>query len=277
MKKLIITVLSLALALCLLAGCGTGAKPAGDDANIVIGASVSPHAEILEAAKPFLEAKGYTLEIIEYTDYVQPNVALDSGDLDANYFQHLPYLENFNRMNNMELVSVGGVHYEPMGVFPGKTASLDALADGAQIGVPNDGTNEGRALWLLDTVGLITLREDAGFECTILDIIDNPKNLEIIEMEAAQIPHALDSLDLGVINGNYALNAGLNVVEHALAKEEVDSPAAQTYHNIVAVRPENAKDAKIKALMEVLQSEDIKAFIDSKYSGAVFQKIVVVD
>lgn len=277
MKKLIITVLALTLALALLAGCGNGAKKSGEDTNIVIGASSSPHAEVLEAAKPLLEAKGYTMEIIEYADYVQPNVALDAGDLDANYFQHLPYLEYFNNANNMDLVSVGGVHYEPMGVFPGKTTSLDALADGAQIGVPNDGTNEGRALWLLDTVGLITLREDAGFECTILDIVDNPKNLKIIEMEAAQIPRALDSLDLGVINGNYALAANLSVTEHALAKEEVDSPAAQTYHNIVAVRPENAKDAKIKALMEVLQSADIKAFIDGKYNGAVFQKIVVVD
>ena len=212
--------------------------------------------------------KGYDLEIVEYTDYVQPNNALESGDLDANYFQHKPYLDTFNEENGTHLVSAGAIHYEPFGIYAGKSDSLDELADGAEVLVPNDVTNEARALLLLQDQGLLTLKEDAGLTATINDITENPKNLDIVELEAAQLPRSLQDADIAVINGNYAIEAGLKVTD-ALAVEASDSLAAQTYGNVVAVREGDEESDKTKALMEVLTSDDIKEFIETKYDGAV--------
>jgi len=278
MKKYISLILVLLLAGSILSACQnqpaavTGSSAPAENKTIKIGASPSPHAEILEKVKPVIEAQGYTLEIIEFTDYKQPNYALADGSLDANYFQHVPYLRNMAENEKLDIASAGGIHYEPMGVFPGRTTSLANLQDGAKIAVPNDGTNEGRALWLLDSIGLITMKPDAGFECTILDIAENPRNFEIIEMEAAQIPRSLDSVDLGVINGNYALMAELNVTEHALAKEEADSRAAGTYVNVIAVRKGDENGEKATALLSALQSDEVKTFIEEKYKGAVIPR-----
>ena len=230
----------------------------GDLEKLVVGASPAPHAEILEAARDLLADKGYDLEIVEYTDYVQPNNALESGDLNANYFQHKPYLDTFNEENGTHLVSAGAIHYEPFGIYAGKSDSLDELADGAEVLVPNDVTNEARAL----------LKEDAGLTATINDITENPKNLDIVELEAAQLPRSLQDADIAVINGNYAIEAGLKVTD-ALAVEASDSLAAQTYGNVVAVREGDEESDKTKALMEVLTSDDIKEFIETKYDGAV--------
>ena len=240
----------------------------GDLEKLVVGASPAPHAEILEAARDLLADKGYDLEIVEYTDYVQPNNALESGDLDANYFQHKPYLDTFNEENGTHLVSAGAIHYEPFGIYAGKSDSLDELADGAEVLVPNDVTNEARALLLLQDQGLLTLKEDAGLTATINDITENPKNLDIVELEAAQLPRSLQDADIAVINGNYAIEAGLKVTD-ALAVEASDSLAAQTYGNVVAVREGDEESDKTKALMEVLTSDDIKEFIETKYDGAV--------
>lgn len=243
-------------------------QPAALD-KITVGASPSPHAEILAAAKDALAEKGYELEIVEFTDYVQPNTNLEDGSIDANYFQHLPYLESFNVDNDTHIVSAGAIHYEPMGIFPGKTASLAELADGAIIAVPNDTTNEARALLLLEANGLITVDPEAGLNATKYDIIDNPKNLVIEEIEAAQITSILPDVDLAVINGNYAIPAGLNVASDSLALEDKDSEAAQTYGNIVAVREGEEGSDKTKALVEALQSDAVKTFINEKYEGAV--------
>ena len=236
--------------------------------EIVVGASPAPHAEILEAAAAALEAKGYKLVIKEYTDYVQPNLALDTGDLDANYFQHFPYLEQFNAENGTKLVSAGAIHYEPFGIYAGKTASLDALADGAKVAVPNDATNEARALLLLEAQGLIKLKEGVGLSATKTDIVENPKNLDILEIEAAQVPRSLQDVDIAVVNGNYAIEAGLKVSD-ALAAEDAESIAATTYGNIVAVQEGREKDEAILALIDALTGEDAKAFIESTYDGAV--------
>ena len=203
--------------------------------ELTVGASPAPHAEILEAAREELAKKGYDLKIVEYTDYVQPNLALDAGDLDANYFQHLPYLEQFNEERGTKLVSAGKIHYEPFGIYAGKTATLDALADGAKVAVPNDATNEARALLLLEAQGLLKLADGAGLKATKTDIVENPKNLDILEVEAAQVPRSLPDVDIAVINGNYAIEAGLKVSD-ALAVEASDSEAATTYGNVVAVQ-----------------------------------------
>lgn len=237
--------------------------------TLVIGASVTPHAEILAVAKEILAEEGITLEIREYTDYVTPNTALEDGDLDANYFQHFPYLEDFNTNNNTHLVSAGAVHYEPFGIYAGKTASIEALQDGATIAVPNDGSNEARALLLLQAQGLIKLKADANFNATVLDIEENPKNLKIQEIEAAQLARVLKDVDLAVINGNYALQAGLNASTDALATEDKNSDSATTYANVIAVREGDENRADIKALMEALKSEKVKEFIETKYAGAV--------
>ena len=240
----------------------------GELEKLVVGASPAPHAEILEAAREVLASKGYDLEIVEYTDYVIPNNALDSGDLDANYFQHKPYLDSFNEQNGTDLVSAGAIHYEPFGIYAGKTASLDALPDGATVLVPNDITNEARALLLLEAQGLLTLKEDAGLEATPTDIVDNPKNLEFVELEAALLPRSLPDEDIAVINGNYAIEAGLKMSD-ALAVEDSDSLAATTYGNVVAVRAEDAESDKTKALIEALTSPEVKEFIETTYEGAV--------
>lgn len=264
-KRVLASVVAGLLSVSLLAGCG--AKK--DDKTIVVGASPAPHAEILEQAKPLLEEKGYKLEIQEFTDYVLPNTALNDGDLDANYFQHKPYMDSFNEEKKTELVAVASIHYEPFGIYAGKTASIEELKDGATIAVPNDTTNEARALLLLEAQGLIKLKEDAGITATKMDIVENPKNLEIFEIEAAQIPRSLQDVDLAVINGNYALEAGLSVENDALAIEDSDSIGATTYGNVIAVKAGTENDEKIKALIEVLQSEEIKAFIEKNYNGAV--------
>lgn len=243
-------------------------ESSGELQKIVVGASPAPHAEILKAANDVLKEKGYELEIKEYVDYIQPNLALESGDLDANYFQHLPYLESFNKENGTNLVSAGAIHYEPFGVYAGKTTSLDELQDGATIAVPNDTTNEARALLLLEAQGLIKLKEDAGLTATKNDIVENPKNLQLYEVEAAQLPRVIGDVDVAVINGNYAIEAGYKVSD-ALAVEASDSLAATTYGNVVAVRAGEENDPAIQALIEALTSDEVKAFIESTYDGAV--------
>ena len=240
----------------------------GELETLVVGATASPHAEILGVVKPILAEQGYDLQIQEFTDYVLPNRALEEGELDANYFQHIQYLESYNEQNGTDLVSAGEIHYEPFGIYAGKTADLSQLPDGATVFVPNDITNEARALLLLQDQGLLTLKEGAGLEATPNDIEENPKNLEIVEMEAAMIPRTMDDCDIAIINGNYALEAGLNVSE-ALAAETSDSLAAQTYANVVAVRSGDENSEKIQALVQALCSDEVKEFIDATYNGAV--------
>ena len=240
----------------------------GELETLVVGATAAPHAEILEVVKPILAEQGYDLQIQEFTDYVLPNRALEEGELDANYFQHIQYLESYNEQTGTDLVSAGEIHYEPFGIYAGKTTDLSQLPDGATVFVPNDITNEARALLLLQDQGLLTLKEGAGLEATPNDIEENPKNLEIVEMEAAMIPRTMDDCDIAIINGNYALEAGLNVSE-ALAAETSDSLAAQTYANVVAVRSGDENSEKIQALVQALCSDEVKEFIDATYNGAV--------
>lgn len=235
---------------------------------IKIGALPTPHGEILEQVQDVLAEQGYTLEIVTYNDYVLPNNALESGDIDANFFQHVPYLDNFNEENGTHLVSVGAVHFEPLGIYPGKTTSLDSIADGAVVAVPNDTTNEARALLLLEANGLITLKADAGLNATVLDIEENPKNLQIEELEAAQIGRSIADVDIAVINGNYAIKSGFSS-EDALAIEAVESEAAQTYANVVAVKEGNEDNEGITALIEALTSDEIRDYINQNYGGGV--------
>lgn len=240
----------------------------GELQKVVVGASPAPHAEILKAANDVLKEKGYELEIKEYVDYIQQTWHWSPAIWDANYFQHLPYLESFNKENGTNLVSAGAIHYEPFGVYAGKTTSLDELQDGATIAVPNDTTNEARALLLLEAQGLIKLKEDAGLTATKNDIVENPKNLQLYEVEAAQLPRVIGDVDVAVINGNYAIEAGYKVSD-ALAVEASDSLAATTYGNVVAVRAGEENDPAIQALIEALTSDEVKAFIESTYDGAV--------
>ena len=233
--------------------------------KIRVGASPSPHAEILNAAKDALLEKGYELEVVEFTDYILPNTATESGELDANYFQHVPYLDDFNAQNGTHLVSVFGVHIEPMAVFAGKGDTLENLADGATIAVPNDTTNEARALLLQQTLGVITLKEGAGVTATKLDIVENPHNVNILEAEAAQLPLMLPDVGFAVIDGNYALGAGLNPIEDSVAIEGSESP----YLNVVVVKEGNENEPFVAALKEVLNSEEIRTFINETYGGAV--------
>jgi len=271
MKKILTLGFVSILSVSLLAGCGatSNSKNKSENGKLVVGASTSPHAEILEAAKPLLKEKGYDLEIKEFSDYVLPNTSLEDGDLDANYFQHQPYLDDFNVNNKTHLVSVATVHYEPLGIYAGKTAALSDIKEGAKIAVPNDTTNEARALLLLQEQGLITVDENAGLNATAKDITVNTLNIEIVEIEAAQLVRTLQDVDFAVINGNYALQGGLNVATDALAKEEADSLAAQTYANILAVREGDENREDIKALVEVLKSKEISEFISQKYQGSV--------
>ncbi len=269
MKKNLLKTISLGLAavLCcgLLVGCGGNTS---DDKTIRIGASPSPHAEILEQVKAEVEAKGYTLEIVEYNDYVIPNTAVEQGELDANFFQHKPYLDNFNEENGTNIVSVAAIHFEPLGIYSSKVEAVSEIGEGAIIGVPNDATNEARALLLLEANGLITLKKGTGVNATVNDIVDNPLKLEIKEIEAAQLPRSLQDLDAAVINGNYAISGGLQVAD-AIAVEENTSVAAETYANIVAVKSGNENNEKIQVLIEALQSEAVRAYIEANYAGAV--------
>lgn len=269
MKKIITTLLVLTFVVASFAACG---KKDGFDKTIIIGASASPHAEILEIAKPLIEKEGYKLEIKVYNDYVQPNVALNSGDLDANFFQHVPYLDSQNKELKTDLVSAGIVHYEPYGLYPGKIKTIDELKEGSQIAVPNDPSNEARALLLLEAQGIIKLKEGAGINATKNDIEENPKNIKIVELEAAQITRSLKDVDLGVVNGNYAIEAGLSVGKDAIAVEDKDSVAAETYGNIIAVKKGNESREDIKVLLKALQSEEVKKYINETYDGAVIPK-----
>lgn len=247
---------------------GTDAA-AGFDKTIIVGASATPHAEILEQVKETLKQEGYELKVVVYNDYVQPNVALESGDLDANYFQHKPYLDQYNEENGTDLVSAGAIHYEPYGIYPGKTKSIDALKDGAKIAVPNDASNEARALLLLEAQGIFKLKDGVGLKATKNDIAENPKNINIVEIEAAQLARSLQDVDLAVINGNYAIEAGLSVAKDAIAVEDKNSVAAQTYGNIIAVKAGNENREDIKVLIAALQSEELKKYINDTYNGAV--------
>lgn len=242
---------------------------AEEDTTITVAASATPHAEILEQAKPLLEEKGYELEVTVFNDYVQPNEVVESGDFDANYFQHIPYLESFNEEKGTHLVNAGGIHYEPFGIYPGTKSSLDDIAEGDSIAVPNDTTNEARALLLLQDNGIITLKEDAGLSATVNDIAENPYNVEIVELEAAQVARVANETAYVVLNGNYALEAGFSVAKDALAYEKSDSEAAKTYVNVIAVKEGNEESEPIKALIEVLKSDEIKNYINETYDGAV--------
>lgn len=241
---------------------------ASDSTVITVGASPSPHAEILKAVEDEIKSAGYELKVVEYNDYVQPNVALSEGDLDANYFQHKPYLDNYNQENGTDLVSAVAIHFEPMGIYAGKSSDIKNVPDGAKIAVPSDATNEARALLLLQDQGVLKLKDGAGLEATKNDIAENPHNVEFVEVEAASVPRTLQDADFGVINGNYALSAGLDTTA-TLASEGVDSEAAKTYANIVAVRKGEDATEKTKALVAALTSDTAKKFIEDTYKGSV--------
>ena len=285
MKKKIFA-LSLALILALsLAACGgkdsggsapADTQPPADSApadpqapaetvKLSVAASPTPHAEILKQCVDILKEQGIELVVNEYADYVVPNTAVEDGDEDANYFQHVPYLDNFNAERGTHLVSVAGVHIEPMGLYAGNSASLDAIPDGGKVAVPNDPTNEGRALLLLEAQGLIKLKDSSNLEATPNDIAENPKNLEFVELEAANVPANLDEVDIAAINSNYALGAGLNPVEDALAIEASDSP----YVNILVVKEGNENNEAVQALVKALQSDTVKDYINNTFGGAV--------
>ena len=286
-KKVLATVLATVLVVGAFAGCGSedatnnaaADTQAAADANndeetviekgtIKIAASPTPHAEILNKAKDILVKEGWTLEITEFEDYVQPNLVVESGEFDANYFQHVPYLDSFNEENNTHLVNAGGIHYEPFGIYPGTKSDLADVADGDDIAVPNDTTNEARALLLLQDNGIIKLKDGAGLKATVNDIEENPYNVNIVELEAAQVARATDAAYV-VLNGNYALEAGFSVAKDAIAYEKSDSEAAKTYVNIIAVAEGHENDEGIKALVEVLKSDEIKQYIVDTYDGAV--------
>jgi D-methionine transport system substrate-binding protein len=248
-----------------------GETPSGETelTKIKVAASSVPHAEILAQVKTDLADKGFELEVIEFADYVQPNMVVEAGDVDANFFQHKPYLDNFNEEKGTNIVSVAAVHFEPLGIYPGKSNDLSNIPDGAAIAVPNDTTNEARALLLLEANGIIRIKEGAGLTATKKDIVDNPHNVDIVELEAAQVARVVAETDFVVLNGNYALEAGFNVENDALAKEEQESEAAQTYANILCVKKGNEETEKTKALIEALKSDKVKQFIADNYEGAV--------
>lgn len=264
MKKKVLTLIAVAaLSAATLAGCGSKGT---DDKTIKVAATAVPHAEILEQAKPLLAEQGYTLEIQVYNDYVQPNEVVEAGDFDANYFQHISYLNSFNEEKGTHLVNAGNIHYEPFGLYPGKETDL-AKIDGATVAVPNDTTNEARALLLLQENGYITLKEGAGLTATINDIAENPHNIEFVELEAAQIPRTLPEVSFGIMNGNYAMEAGYSAAEDAILCETNESEAIAAYVNIVAVKEGNENSEKITALIDVLKSDAIKSFITENYNG----------
>lgn len=237
--------------------------------TLKVAASPTPHAEILNVAKEILAEQGIDLEVVEFSDYVQPNLVTENGEVDANYFQHTPYLDSFNEENGTHLVSVGAVHYEPFGIYPGTKSSLDDIAEGDTIAVPNDTTNEARALLLLQDNGILKLKDGAGLTATVLDIEENPYNVEILELEAAQVPRVKDEVAYVVLNGNYALDAGFSVAKDSLAYEKSDSDAAKTYVNVIAVKEGNENSEKILALVGALKSDAIRQYINDTYDGAV--------
>lgn len=274
MKKLLALLLGLTMALG-LAACGStpaetegegNTEATGETVTLTVAATPTPHAEILQQVVEPLKAEGIDLVIKEYTDYVLPNTAVEEGEVDANYFQHTPYMESFNAERGTHLVNAGEIHFEPMGLYPGKTASLDDLADGATIAVPNDATNEGRALMLLEAQGLITLKEDAGLECTPNDIVENTKDLKIQELEAAMVPQVIDDVDFAIINSNYAIQAGLDPTTDALVSESAEDAK---YPNIICVKEGNETSDAIVKLLEALKSDAVRTFIEENYNGAV--------
>ena len=237
--------------------------------TITVAASPTPHAEILEEAKAILAEQGWDLEVTEFEDYVQPNLVVESGEFDANYFQHIPYLDSFNEENGTHLVNAGGIHYEPFGIYPGTKNDLSTLESGDVIAVPNDTTNEARALLLLQDNGILTLKDGVGLVATVRDIVDNPYDIEIQELEAAQVPRVKDEVAFAVMNGNYAMEAGFSVSKDAVAYELSDSEAAQTYVNVIAVLEGNENNEGIRALVEVLKSDAIADYINNTYDGGV--------
>jgi len=272
-KKILALALAGVLVVGALTGCGSSKSESSekktDDKKITVAASATPHAEILEEAKTLLKDKGYELEVKVLDDYVQPNNVVESGEFDANYFQHVPYLEQFNEEKGTHLVVAGKIHYEPFGIYPGTKKDLKDIAKGDKIAVPNDTTNEARALLLLQDNGIIKLKDGAGIKATVNDIEENPNNIEIVELEAAQVPRVVNEVAYVVLNGNYALEANYTVKKDALAYEKSDSEAAKTYVNVIAVKEGNENSEKIKALVDVLKSDSIKKFINEKYDGAV--------
>lgn len=289
-KKFFAGILAGALAVTALTGCGSSAEDsadvsteaaattaeAGSEANevepkgtITVAASATPHAEILEAAKPYLAELGWDLEVTIYDDYVLPNEVVESEEMDANYFQHVPYLDSFNEERGTHLVEVGKIHYEPFGIYPGTKSSLDDVAEGDVIAVPNDTTNEARALLLLQDNGIITLKDGVGLEATVNDIEENPYNVEIEELAAEQVARVKDEVAFIVLNGNYALEAGFSVAKDSIAYEQSDSDAAKTYVNVIVVKEGNEENEGVLALVDVLKSDEIKEFINSTYDGAV--------
>lgn len=272
-KRILAFTLTAVLGLAALTGCGTKDSSSSDSAEtkeIVVGATIKPHAEILnsDAVKTKLEEAGYTLKVVEYTDYVQPNTATQDGSLDANFFQHQPFLDDYNESNGNALVSVAKIHYEPLGLYAGKKTSLDDI-EGSVIAVPNDSSNEARALQMLEEAGLIKLEKDAGLHATVKDIVENPNNLTFKEIESAQTVLVLQDVDFAVVNGNYALDAGLDVNKDALLVESADSKGADLYANILVVKKGNEEKEKIKALVDALTSDEVKTFINDSYAGAV--------
>ena len=268
-RKFVTVSLAAALAIGTITANGVLVSADAQKGTIKVAASATPHAEILEEAKPILEKEGWDLEVTVFDDYVQPNLVVESGDFDANYFQHIPYLDNFNEEQGTHLVNAGGIHYEPFGIYPGTKKTLDDLEDGDTIAVPNDTTNEARALLLLQDNGVITLKDGAGLEATVKDIEENTKNIQIEELEAAQVSRVKDEVAFVVLNGNYALQAGYSVSKDSIAHETSDSEAAKTYVNIIAVKEGNEDNEAVKALVDVLKSDEIKDYINETYDGAV--------
>jgi D-methionine transport system substrate-binding protein len=268
MKKAISVLAALSLTVTGLTGVTVTAH-AEENKTITVAASATPHAEILEQVKPILEAEGWDLEVTVFDDYVQPNNVVESGEFDANYFQHIPYLENFNEEQGTHLVNAGGIHYEPFGIYPGTKSDLSELEEGDVIAVPNDTTNEARALLLLEANDVITLKDGVGLEATVKDIEENPYGVEIEELEAAQVPHVKDEVAFVVLNGNYALEAGFSVSQDSIAYETSDSEAAKTYVNVIAVKEGNENSEGIQALVAALKSDEIKQYIIDTYDGAV--------
>lgn len=289
-KRVTAVILTAALAVASLAGCGNTAtsEPAAEatgstvtaateaaeststeDKTITVAASATPHAEILEQAKSILAEQGWDLQVTVFDDYVQPNNVVESGEFDANYFQHIPYLDSFNEEHGTHLVNAGGIHYEPFGIYPGTKSSLDDLESGDVIAVPNDTTNEARALLLLQDNGILTLKDGVGLEATVNDIVENPKDVKIQELAAEQVARVREEVAFVVLNGNYALQAGLSVAKDAIKYETADSEATKTYVNVIAVKEGNENSEKTKALVDVLKSDAIKQYINDTYDGAV--------
>ena len=276
-KKLLSLALATILTAGLVTGCGSSTSSSDQSSSqdntqkktITVAASQTPHSEILAEAAKILEKQGYELKVTVFDDYVQPNNVVESGEFDANYMEHVPYMEQFNKENGTHIVNAGGIHYEPFGIYPGTKKKLDDLAEGDTIAIPNDTTNEARALLLLQDNGLLTLKDGAGLTATINDIKENPKKLKFQELEAAQVAKVKDEVAFVVLNGNYALEAGYSVSKDSIAYEKADSEAAKTYVNIIGVKEGNENSDGIKALVKVLKSDDIKKFINDKYDGAV--------